>query len=291
MGEGAGRVHVAVEDHAAGAAVGALGEGQCGFHRTTGRAGLRRRVGAVGDEAATPGSRWLHRYRSAMVRPGRGRLSGTVEADETFLAGPEPGVPARARRAGLGGAHRRLPELPVCLWEEDYVHRPTGICGSGHQAHELLPGVHRVASLAQRWIEATHQAAVKPALVQSYLDEFCFRFNRRNSRARGMLFYRLPEQAVQSAPRTYRCLVAEPSTARRTMPVPPLNKRVHCDSVARPALDRPWRTPQDDEHPLNSDGRPSSWIVVGARPSRGRAPQSPDAVTRAAARSMGQRRR
>ncbi len=56
-----------------------------------------------------------------------------------------------------------------------------------------------------------------------------------------MLFYRLLEQAAQSAPRTYRSLVAEPGSARRRMPVPPLNKRVHCDSLARPALDRPWR--------------------------------------------------
>jgi hypothetical protein len=46
-----------------------------------------------------------------------------------------------------------------------------------------------------------------------------------------MLFYRLLEQAVQSAPRTYRSLVAEPGSARRTMPVPPLDKRVHCDSL------------------------------------------------------------
>ena len=124
----------------------------------------------------------------------------------------------------------------------DYVHRPTPVSGSGHQAHELLPGVHRIASLAKRWLEATHQGAVRPALVPYYLDEFCFRFNRRSSRARGMLFYRLLEQAVQSGPRTYRSLVAEPGRPRRTMPVPPPDKKVHCDSLARPAPDRPWRS-------------------------------------------------
>ncbi len=121
------------------------------------------------------------------------------------------------------------------------MHRPTPISSSGHQAHELLPGVHRVASLAKRWLEATHQGAVKPALVQPYLDEFCFRFNHRHSRARVMLFYRQVEQAVQRAPRTYRSLVAEPGSTRRTMPVTPPDKRVHCESIARPPLDRPWR--------------------------------------------------
>jgi hypothetical protein len=123
------------------------------------------------------------------------------------------------------------------------------ISGSGKQAHELLPGVHRVASLAKRWLEATHQGAVKPALLQRYLDEFCFRFNRRQSRARGMLFYRLPEQSVQASPLTYRSLVAEPGSGRREMPVPPLNKRVHCESLAGPTLDRPWRQGIDQGKP------------------------------------------
>ena len=67
----------------------------------------------------------------------------------------------------------------------------------GMQAHELLPAVHRVAALAKRWLLGTHQGAVKPAHMQAYLDEFTFRFNRRHSRSRGMLFYRLLEQSVQ----------------------------------------------------------------------------------------------
>jgi hypothetical protein len=152
---------------------------------------------------------------------------------------------------------------------QDYLHRPTSISGSGHQAHELLPGVHRVASLAERSIEATHQGAVKPALVPSYLDEFCFRSNRRRSRARGMRFYRLLEQAVQGAPRTYRSLVAEPGSTRRTTPVPPIDKRVHCDSLARPAIDRPWRAAHEQgpragiaQHLLHSDGESFPRILV-----------------------------
>ena len=56
---------------------------------------------------------------------------------------------------------------------------------------ELLPGVHRIASLAKRWLLGTHQGAVDSAHLPSYLDEFVFRFNRRCSRSRGMLFYRV----------------------------------------------------------------------------------------------------
>ena len=71
-------------------------------------------------------------------------------------------------------------------------------------AHIPLPGVHRVASLLKRWLLGTHQGAVKPAQLEHYLDEFVFRFNRRASRSRGLIFYRLLEQAVQADPITYR---------------------------------------------------------------------------------------
>ncbi len=72
-----------------------------------------------------------------------------------------------------------------------FVHERHPVAGSGHQAHELLPAVHRVASLLKRWLMGTHQGTVRPEHIQPYLDEFCFRFNRRGSKARGMLFYRL----------------------------------------------------------------------------------------------------
>ena len=240
--------------------------------------GLRRALGIGSQQTA-----WamLHRYRTAMVRPGRERLRGTVEADETFLGGPEPG------RRGRGALGKTMVELAVeqdgrgvgrcrmliiddattaTLREfllahvepgtvvisdglssyiracgEDYEHQPEPIAPSGLQAHELLPGVHRVASLAKRWLLGTHQGGVKPAHLQAYLDEFTFRFNRRNSRARGMLFYRLLEQAVQAEPRTYRSLVSESGTGRRDRPPPPPDKRVRPASLAGESLDRPWR--------------------------------------------------
>ena len=58
----------------------------------------------------------------------------------------------------------------------------------GEDPGELLPAVHRVASLAKRWLLGTHQGRVDEAHVQSYLDEFVFRFNRRRSASRGLVF-------------------------------------------------------------------------------------------------------
>ena len=78
---------------------------------------------------------------------------------------------------------------------------------SGKPAHETMPGVHRVAALLQRWMMGTHQGAVQPAQLDYYLDEFVFRFNRRTSTSRGLLFYRLLQQAVLTSPVTYDDIV------------------------------------------------------------------------------------
>jgi transposase-like protein len=72
------------------------------------------------------------------------------------------------------------------------------------EASRLLPRVHRVASLLKRWLLGTHQGAVSVEHLDYYLDEFTFRFNRRTSRSRGKLFYRLLQQAVQVPPSPYR---------------------------------------------------------------------------------------
>ena len=91
-----------------------------------------------------------------------------------------------------------------------YSHSITRLKGKGKEAAvELLPRVHRVASLLKRWLLGTHQGAVGPAHLDYYLDEFTFRFNRRRSASRGKLFFRLLEQAVQVGPVTYHTLVGE----------------------------------------------------------------------------------
>ena len=90
----------------------------------------------------------------------------------------------------------------------------------GEDPGQLLPGVHRIASLAKRWLLGTHQGSVDAAHLQSYLNEFAFRFNRRRSRSRGMLFYRLLELAVGHPPVRYRDLVVDPQP-KATEPGPP----------------------------------------------------------------------
>jgi ISXO2-like transposase domain len=71
-----------------------------------------------------------------------------------------------------------------------------------------MPDVHRVASLLKRWLLGTHQGAVSREQLDYYLDEFTFRFNRRRSRHRGLLFYRLLEQAVSTDPHPHKTLKA-----------------------------------------------------------------------------------
>jgi transposase-like protein len=84
------------------------------------------------------------------------------------------------------------------------------IAGSGDPAHVVLPGVHRIAALLKRWLLGTHQGAVSNKHLDYYLDEFSFRFNRRTSRARGLLFYRLMQHAVGPGPLRYRQIVGRP---------------------------------------------------------------------------------
>lgn len=88
-----------------------------------------------------------------------------------------------------------------------YTRKAINIDDSGDPAHVLMPGVHRVASLLKRWLLGTHQGAVDPVHLQSYLEEFTFRFNRRGSRSRGLVFRRLLEQAVLTTPVTRQDIV------------------------------------------------------------------------------------
>ena len=109
----------------------------------------------------------------------------------------------------------------------------------GEDPGKLLPAVHRVASLAKRWLLGTHQGSVEPAHLASYLNEFVFRFNRRRSRSRGMVFYRVLELAVAHDPVRYRDLVA--TKRPRAVPPTPPKTRGHPPSLERPPANRPWR--------------------------------------------------
>ena len=126
--------------------------------------------------------------------------------------------------AGLGYAHQRRSQRAARA--------------RGQDPGELLPAVHRVASLAKRWLLGTHQGSVDETHLQSYLDEFVFRFNRRRSHSRGLVFYRVLELAVGHEPVRY--LAADPKPKAKP-PAPP-GQRGHPPSIERPRAARPWRT-------------------------------------------------
>ncbi len=97
-----------------------------------------------------------------------------------------------------------------------------------------------MASLTKRWMLGTYQGSVQPVHLQAYFDEFCFRFNRRNSRKRGMLFCRLLEQSVEAPP------VTEAGLLKRSVPkakptTPPDLKRVHTNALDIKVRPKPWR--------------------------------------------------
>lgn len=103
------------------------------------------------------------------------------------------------------------------LTRNGYTHKITVLSDSGDPAHVAMPGVHRIASLLKRWLIGTHQGAVSNKHLDYYLDEFTFRFNRRNSKARGLLFYRLIQHAVQIRPAPYKQItIGEQARGRRS---------------------------------------------------------------------------
>ena len=85
-----------------------------------------------------------------------------------------------------------------------YIHKQVKLSDSGDPAHVVMPGVHRISSLLKRWILGTHQGSISAKHIDYYLDEYTFRFNRRTSNARGLLFYRLLQQSVLVPPVTYK---------------------------------------------------------------------------------------
>ena len=89
------------------------------------------------------------------------------------------------------------------LGPEGYRHRAINLSASPRKAHEELPGVHRVFSLLDRLLLGTYQGAVSRKHLQAYADEFEFRFNRRRSKSRGLVFQRLLSCCIQTKPPPY----------------------------------------------------------------------------------------
>lgn len=183
---------------------------------------------------------WLHKLRRAMVRHGRDQLSGAIEVDETYVGGIGTKIRGRGAKRktivaiaaevrGRGPGRIRMAKVPdlsapslrgfvrdnvqkgaelrTDAWSGyngievmGYKHIVKNISDSGDPAHVVMPRVHRVASLLDRWWLGIHQGAIRPSHLDYYLDEFTFRFNRRTSKARGLLFFRLMEQAIDCNP-------------------------------------------------------------------------------------------
>ena len=183
---------------------------------------------------------WLHKLRTAMVRPGRDRLSGIVEVDETYIGGKKPGkrgrgaagkslvivgvedkdnhlgrirlhrimdasaanlIPAIQKSVKFGSLIRTdgwssYAQLVSEGYKHEVVRKDTNV------GDNLLPLVNRVVALLKKWLSGTHQGAIRPSHLDYYLDEFTFRFNRRTSRSRGKLFYRLVQQSIAIDPIT-----------------------------------------------------------------------------------------
>ena len=133
---------------------------------------------------------------------GRIRLRRIAkESTEHVLPFVQASVESGTRVRTDGSAiYRSLPSL-------GYVHQRAVQLGADVAPHVSMAGVHRVASLVKRWILGTHHGSVQPEHLDAYLDEFVFRFNRRASRSRGMLFHRLMQQAVATDPVTYTDIV------------------------------------------------------------------------------------
>lgn len=97
------------------------------------------------------------------------------------------------------------------LVQYGYTHEAINLKASSNPAHVAMPAVHRIASLLKRgWLGTLH-GAVSPEHFDTYLEEYAFRFNRRTSTHRGLLFYRVLEQAVRTAPAPYHSIVSGPS--------------------------------------------------------------------------------
>jgi hypothetical protein len=197
----------------------------------------------------------LHKLRRAMIRPGRDRLHGLVEVDEIYVGGSRlqkdkyenkalvlvaveevDGKIGRVRllrvadrsgptlREGVQqlialGSRVRTDDSPVYRKLAELGYQHTHVPSVTAHPQNALPLVNRVASLLKRWLLGTHQGSVARTHLDYYLDEFTFRFNRRTSRSRGLLFYRLISQAVALEPRPAKMLKGGRGELKKAQPV------------------------------------------------------------------------
>jgi len=188
---------------------------------------------------------WLHKFRRLMVFPNREKLSGKVEIDETLVGGKRAGKRGRGAEGKLlvviaieilekGTGRVRMSLIPDASKKslEKFITENImaesvlitdgwkgydGLSNKGYKREiqdnakvlnggEILPNVHRIASLLKRWLLGTHQNYIGEDYLSYYLDEYTFRYNRRKSNSRGLLFQRLVEQGVTHEPVEYKLI-------------------------------------------------------------------------------------
>jgi len=199
---------------------------------------------------------WLQKLRCAMGVQKKTLLTGNVEVDESYIGGREEGAYGRklGKKSVIVGAVEdtnngigriRLSTVPDAsskslkgfvfenvepgsiiktdawpayegLYYAGYNHAMFEI-GELKRASKVLPLTHRVFSLIDRVLLGTYQGCVSAKHLQKYLDEFVFRFNRRNVKYPTRKFHRLAENAVKSKAVVYWKLV------EREMPNKPLH--------------------------------------------------------------------
>ena len=191
---------------------------------------------------------WLHKLRRLMVLSGRSKLHGIIEVDEVYIGGKKSGKRGRGAEGksiivvavevtGRKTGRVRLAKIPdasgnslnkfienniekastiitdewpsyIELESMGYIHE-TQKATAMDEDQEVLPNVHRIAALLKRWMLGTHQSYLNKNKLEYYLDEYAFRYNRRTSTSRGLLFLRLIEQAVSESPVSYKEIITQ----------------------------------------------------------------------------------
>jgi transposase-like protein len=189
----------------------------------------------------------LHKIRNAMIFENRSILQGDVEVDEAFLGGVRTGKRGRGaegkeliviaaeysgekrvgririQRISDASAEKLEPFITANIAKGATIHTDgwkgyNGVEKLGYKhmprksatvhPDELLPRINIVTALLKRWLLGTLQGRLDPKHMASYLEEFIFRFNRRTSKSRGLLFQRVLENSINVKPAPYRKIIA-----------------------------------------------------------------------------------
>jgi len=192
---------------------------------------------------------WMHKLRACMVTPGRQRLSGGVQFDDTFVGGLDkrPGRPKGNKALVLVAAEHkgraRLEHSPdltigsVRSFAGRNLSSHTPVTTDGYRSYsskslgerphnrhiqkkkrhirvDPLSFAHLTMSLAKRWWIGTYHGSPSRRHLQAYLDEFEFRFNRRKTKGTGRIVSRVLQNLVTAGRMTYASII-DPAPSRR----------------------------------------------------------------------------